>query len=154
MMILRLSQFAETQADWIRVELSLDNGAPVRTRFQFQLSPQDHEDIRWYLEDYLQYPLDPAPTIAARIEQRMQEIGIALFKNVFQSSDDARDLWAILRGKLSDTRVEIVTEVKEATTIPWELLRDPRTDQPLALNAKAFVRAPINPVQRYDIHKG
>ncbi len=145
---LRLSQFAEADADTFRVEFSLDGGAPVRTRFKFTLSPQDQEDLRWYLEDYLQYPLDPAPTIAARIETRMHDIGIELFRNVFQSSDDARDLWSELRKILNDTRVEIVTEVKEATSIPWELLRDPRTDEPLALNAKAFVRAPTNPVRR------
>jgi len=145
--VLRLSQFAEAE-DTFRVEFSLDNGAPVRTRFTFELSPQDQEDLRWYLEDYLQYPLDPAPTIAARIEARMRDIGAELFRNVFQSSEDARDLWAILRGALSDTRVEIVTEAKEATTIPWELLRDPRTDEPLALNARAFVCAPLSPVQR------
>lgn len=147
-MILRLSQFAEAQADTFRVELSFDNAPPVRTHFKFALSPQDQEDIRWYLEDYLQYPLDPAPTIAARIETRMRDVGIELFKHVFQSSDDARDLWSTLRPKLNDTRIEIITEIREATSIPWELLRDPRTDEPLALNARTFIRAPINPVRR------
>jgi hypothetical protein len=147
-MILRLSQFAEAQTDTFRVELSLDNAPPVRTRFTFALSLQDQEDIRWYLEDYLQYPLDPAPTFAARIETRMRDVGIELFKHVFQSSDDARDLWSMIRPSLNDTRIEIITEIKEATSIPWELLRDPRTDEPLALNARTFVRAPINPVRR------
>jgi len=145
---LRLSQFAEAQADTFRVELTLGNSAPVRTRFSFELSLQDQEDLRWYLEDYLQYPLDPAPTIAARVETRMKDIGAELFRNVFQSSDDARDLWANLRPRLNDTRVEIITEVRDATAVPWELLRDPRTDEPLALNAQAFVRAPTNPVRR------
>ena len=97
--------------------------------------------MRWYLEDYLQYPRDPAPKIAARIEKRMAEIGTELFKGVFQSNDDARDLWAALRPKLSDTRVEIVTGVEEATTLPWERLRDPKTDVTLALRAQSFVRA-------------
>ncbi len=148
MRTLRVSQFTEVQANTFRVELSLDGSAPVRTRFQFVLSPQDQEDLRWYLEDYLQYPLDPAPTIAARIEQRMAEVGKELFEKVFQSNNDARDMWAILRSAVNDTRIEIVTEVQEATSIPWELLRDLRTDEPLALNARAFVRAPLSPVQR------
>jgi hypothetical protein len=43
------------------------------------LNLQDQEDIRWYLEDYLQYPLEPAPKIAARIESRMAEPGAELF---------------------------------------------------------------------------
>jgi len=107
--ILRLTQFTEAENRYC-VEVALEgDGQPRQTatsHFAFKLSPQDHEDLRWYLEDYLQYPLDPAPKIAARIEQRMNEIGTNLFKSVFQSSDDARDLWATLRGQLNDARVE------------------------------------------------
>jgi len=149
MLTLRLTQFTEAE-DKYRVEVALEgDGLPRQTatsRFDFKLSPQDHEDLRWYLEDYLQYPLDPAPKIAARIEKRMSEVGVELFKAVFQ--DDARDLWATLRGKLNKTRVEIITGVREAAAIPWELLRDPKTDAVLALRAQAFVRAQPQPAQR------
>ena len=59
MLTLRLSQSPG------RVEISLEgDGLPRQTaasEFSFTLSPQDQEDIRWYLEDFLQYPLDPAP---------------------------------------------------------------------------------------------
>jgi hypothetical protein len=151
MLTLRLTQFTEAE-DKYRVEVALEgDGQPRLTatsRFDFKLSPQDHEDLRWYLEDYLQYPLDPAPTIAARIEQRMNDIGTDLFKAVFQSSDDSRDLWATLRGQLNDARVEINTEVREATAIPWELLRDPKTEAALALRAQAFVRSQPQTSQR------
>jgi hypothetical protein len=107
----------------------------------FAVTEQDREDVRWYLEDFLQYPLDPAPRIARRIEQRMAEIGRELFNAVFHSNDDARDLWAALRPNLSDARVEIVTTVEEASLFPWELLRDPKTNIPLALRARSFIRA-------------
>ncbi len=151
MLTLRLTQFTEAE-DKYRVEVALEgDGQPRQTavsRFDFKLSPQDHEDLRWYLEDYLQYPLDPAPTIAARIEQRMHDIGTDLFKAVFQSSDDSRDLWATLRGQLNDARVEINTEVREATAIPWELLRDLKTEAALALRAQAFVRSQPQTSQR------
>lgn len=144
---LRLSQFTEGQADSFSVELRLDDAAPVRTHFQFKLSPQDQEDLRWYLEDYLQYPLDPAPNIAARVEERMKQIGAELFRNVFESGETARRWWARLQPDLNDTRVEIITTVQDATAIPWELLRDPLTDEPLALRARAFVRAPTDQAQ-------
>ncbi|MGA2074532.1 MAG: tetratricopeptide repeat protein [Terriglobia bacterium] len=141
---LRLTQFADGN-DRYRVEIAFeDEGSPRRTavsHFAFAVSEKDREDLRWYLEDYLQYPLDPAPKIAARIEARIAEIGRDLFGRIFQSNDDARDLWTTTRAKLADTRVEIVTDVREATAIPWELIRDPKTDMPLALRAKAFVRA-------------
>lgn len=151
MIALRLTQFTEAE-DKYRVEVALEGDGQPRqaatSRFEFKLSPQDHEDLRWYLEDYLQYPLDPAPKIAARIEKRMSEVGVELFKAVFQANDDARDLWATLRDRLNDTRAEIITEVREATAIPWELLRDPKTDVPLALRARAFVRAQPQVAQR------
>jgi len=146
--VLRLSQFAEAQANTFRVELSLDGGAPVRTRFTFALSPQDDEDLRWYLEDYLVNPFDPAPTIAARVETRMKDVGEDLFRKVFEADKDALALWFELRGILNQTRIHVATEVKEATSIPWELLRDPRGDLPLALSVPAFIRAPISPIKR------
>jgi len=135
-----------------QVELSLqeENLTPmtVKAKFKFQLSEQDQKDLRWYLEDYLQFPFEPNPKVAARVEQRMAEIGTELFRAVFQA-DDARDLWAELRRSLNKTRVEIsVEDVQEATRIPWELLRDPKTDISLALHAKAFVRTHSNPALR------
>jgi tetratricopeptide (TPR) repeat protein len=144
MLTLRLTQTTVEQ-DKYRVEVALKgDGLPRQTataQFDFKLSAQDQEDLRWYLEDYLQYPLDPAPTIAARVEGRIAEIGTELFKAVFHANDDARDLWATLRTRLNETRVEVITGVQEATAIPWELIRDPKTDAPLALRARAFVRA-------------
>jgi hypothetical protein len=148
---LRLTHFPDGP-DQHRVEIAHEGGSPPRqtavSRFPFALSAQDREDLRWYLEDFLQYPLDPAPTIAARIEQRMAAIGVELFNAIFQSNADARDLWANLRGELNDTRVEIVTGVREATALPWELLRDPKTDAALALEAQSFVRASSQPARR------
>src|SRR5690242_12604631 len=96
--VLRIAQFAEGENKY-RVVVTFE-GDGVRqeatSHFEFALTPQDQEDLRWYLEDYLQYPFDPAPKIAARIENQMAEIGKKLFKELFQSSDDARDLWATL----------------------------------------------------------
>ncbi|MES1241351.1 MAG: tetratricopeptide repeat protein [Acidobacteriota bacterium] len=131
-----------------RVEVALEGAGARRTAdatFAFSLSPQDDEDLRWYLEEFLERPEEPAPNIAQRIEGRMAEVGTELFRAVFQSGDDARDLWAELRNRLPETRIEVVTGVAEAATIPWELLRDPKTESHLALTAHSFVRAQPNP---------
>ena len=72
----------------------------ARSSFDFGLSPQDEEDLRWYLEDFLQHPEVPAPTIARRIEGRMAEVGTELFKAVFQADEDCRDIW----GRVRQTR--------------------------------------------------
>lgn len=147
MLTLRLTQHAESTPGKYRIGVRLEGaGAPRTTEapLEFAMSAQDQEDLRWYLEDYLQFPLDPAPQIAARVEERMAEIGDTLFRAVFHANDDARDLWAKLRDDLADpekaTRVEIVTDARHAAAVPWELMRDPKTKAPLALRARSFVR--------------
>jgi tetratricopeptide (TPR) repeat protein len=127
-----------------QVELVLEDDGQSRqvakSRFVFALSTPDEEDLRWYLEDYLRYPFDPAPAIAARIEQRIAEIGRELFRHIFESSRDAQHLWYQLQDRLDAVRIEIASDMQGAVAIPWELLRDPITNSPLALRARAFVR--------------
>ena len=141
---LRITQLTEHSGKY-RAELALEGDGIARqtatATFEFQLDDQYREDLRWYLEDYLQYPHDPAPAVAARIEGDIKSVGVDLFKKVFQSDDDTRDLWATLRQRLDDTRIEVSTSVAEATSIPWELVRDPKTDEALALRADSFVRS-------------
>jgi tetratricopeptide (TPR) repeat protein len=116
-------------------------GAPqaAEVRVGEVLSARDREDVRWYLEDYLQYPVDPAPEIAGRVEGRLAELGAGLFREVFEGDRDAIRLWDAVAGDLAGTRVEVDGGV-EAGAVPWELLRDPVTDGVLALRAGAFVR--------------
>ena len=83
MLTLRLTQTTEGQ-DQYRVEVRLEESGQVpqtaTARFALKLSAQDQEGIRWYLEDYLKHPFDPAPQIAGRIERRLAEIGTQLFE--------------------------------------------------------------------------
>jgi hypothetical protein len=91
----------------------------------FDVTPEDWESLRWYYEDYLQFPADPVPRIAARIDARAAELGKELFRSIFDK-DDPRELWAQLRGQLNSIRVEIVSAGPEGARIPWELLWDSR----------------------------
>jgi tetratricopeptide (TPR) repeat protein len=145
--MLRIMQTAR-HGDTYHVLLDYQGGqqfhAPIPTSFTFTLTPQEQEQLRWYLEDYLEHPTDPAPKIAANVEKKMQEVGEHLFNSLFGTNADARFLWADLRARLSDIRVEIVSGV-DATTIPWELMRDPLTGTLLALRAGDFVRSLPNP---------
>jgi hypothetical protein len=153
---LRLTQSAGKGGDEYRVEIAYegdDGRETATTDFHFDVTAQDREDVRWYMEDYLEHAADPAPTIAKRVEGRMAELGTDLFKALFQSSDDGHDLWATVRDRLTDTRVEVVTGVKEAASLPWELLRDPKTDRPFALRAQAFVRTVHNAAKRSRVCK-
>jgi hypothetical protein len=151
MLTLRLTQ-STIASNRYRVEAALEGDELPRqiatAEFDFTITSQDREDVRWYLEDYLEHAADPAPKIAARIEGRMAELGAELFMKVFHTSDDARDLWATLHDRLADTRVEVLTGVHEPAALPWELLRDPSTQVPLALRVQAFVRTAHHGTQR------
>jgi tetratricopeptide (TPR) repeat protein len=115
------------------------------------LDAQDAESLRWYLEDYLRYPFDPAPQIAVRVEARLAEIGRGLFHQLFDTDEGTRRLWGKMADRLNDCRIEITTGVQEATALPWELLRDPLTDAPLALGAAAFVRSQTETTRRMAV---
>ena len=125
------------------VELSLEGAGPRRSAVAevgFGLSAQDREDVRWYLEDYLQYPVAPAPQVAGRVQARLAELGADLFRQVFEANRDTIRLWDAVAGSLPTTRVEVDAGIEGGSAVPWELLRDPATDGVLALRAGAFVR--------------
>jgi hypothetical protein len=103
-----------------RVAVELDGDGPRRTatgQVRLVLDPVELERVRWYLEDYLEYPLDPAPTIAAQVEARLVDLGRDLFAQVFQQREATR-LWDRAEPGLADTRIEVVTDVAGATAIP------------------------------------
>ena len=112
----------------------------AEARFGLTLSPQDREDVRWYLEDYLQYPVAPGPQVAARVEGRLADLGTGLFRQIFEANRDTIGVWDAIAGSLADTRVEVDAGIEGGSAVPWELLRDPVTDGVLALRSGAFVR--------------
>jgi tetratricopeptide (TPR) repeat protein len=73
----------------------------------------------------------------------MAEAGRELFRQVLAGSD----VWAAARHNLSDIRIEIETEVHDAL-VPWELMREPASDLPLALNVSSFIRCHSKPALR------
>src|SRR5687768_10292692 len=50
--------------------------------FANPLSAKDRQELRWYLEEYLQFPYGAERDKAARTERRMEEWGEALFAQV------------------------------------------------------------------------
>src|SRR5919109_851738 len=134
-----------TRSEGERVAIALSAPArPVRRAsvpFSWTLAAADAADIRWYLEDYLDAPYDPAPQIAARVEGRMREIGADLFSAVFDAHAEARALWRAVASQLNATRVVVTSAPDVAVGIPGELIADPASGQTLATDARAFVRA-------------
>lgn len=122
MIVLRLDQSMLADGRH-RVAVRLEDDDPPAegvSEFTFALREDDQRDIRWYLEEFLEYPLDPAPAVAARVQRRMTEIGAALFREVF-ASENARQAWASVRNRLGQVRVEVGADVDGAAALPWEL---------------------------------
>lgn len=143
---LRIDQHPGAAAGRHRIEIEAEGPDRMHQSasldLDFALMAQEQERIRWYLEDYLEYPHDPAPKIASDIEREMAAIGRRLAEGIFRGSEAARDVWNAFEQHLGGARIEIATGAAEATAIPWELLADPRDGRPLALTARSFVRVP------------
>jgi tetratricopeptide (TPR) repeat protein len=114
-------------------------------KIEFALTDQEQEDIRWYLEDYL-LRADVAPAVTVeQIEERMKSRGEELYQKVLAANGDTQAIWFSIRNDLAALRVEINSGIAEAASIPWELMRDPKTDSPISLRVKSFVRVQSNP---------
>ncbi len=133
-----------------RVEVSWQDG-PVRqvavSPFAYQLSAADAEKVRWYLEEYPEFPADPAPQLALEAESVLAETGTGLFAKVFAGTD-ATGIWTMARARLAQVRVEVDTDPGEVPGLPWELVRDPGSDMALALDAGVFVRTHLQAAPR------
>lgn len=112
---------------------------------EFSLSDGEQEDLRWYLEDYLQRGEAVEPIVVEQVEAMMRARGIELYERILEGSRDVRRIFDRVLDDLAELRVEINSGVAEAASIPWELMRDPASDWPIALRAQAFVRVQSNP---------
>lgn len=139
---LRIRELAAGPAGRRRVEVTWQDGAARRlavNEIDEVPGSGDGERIRWYLEDYAEFPADPAPEIARDAEARLAEAGADLFRRVF-NGPDAGGIWERARDRLGEVRVEVEADPEAGPGLAWELLRDPGRDVPLALGAKEFVR--------------
>ena len=133
-----------------RVEVTWQDGlVPQKAvaTFAYPAGDQDGEKVRWYLEDYAEFPADPAPALAASAEQVLAGTGTGLFSRVFNEKGAAR-IWTLAQVKLSSVRVEVDTDPAEAPGLPWELLRDPDTGTALAIGVGEFVRTHLETAGR------
>ena len=112
---------------------------------EFALTPQEQEELRWYLEDYLQKADIVEKVQVEQIENLMKERGEQLYTKVLTDNPRTQAIWFAIREQLADLLVEIRPEIAEAASIPWELMRDPQSDSPIALRVKSFVRVQSNP---------
>ena len=73
--LLRITQDGSASSAF-RIEIALESEGfarrTARADFSFKMTEQDQQQLRWYLEDYLQFPQDPAPKLAALVEAMLK----------------------------------------------------------------------------------
>ena len=112
---------------------------------EFALTPQEQEELRWYMEDYLMRAELVAEVQVQQIEEWMKRRGEELYTKVLAANMDTQAVWFAVREQLADLRIEITTGIAEAASIPWELMRDPQSDSAIALRVQSFVRVQSDP---------
>ena len=97
--------------------------------FEDPLSVEDRGELRWYLEEYLQFPYGAEEDHARRVERQIAEWGKSLFSQVFpkgETDPDPRGFYQeAVRAGLEQCELCVSSEDAAFLNIPWELIRDP-----------------------------
>lgn len=99
-----------------------DESGPIP--FENFLKPEDRSHLRWYLEEYLRFPIGIYPDQARRIEEQMREWGGAMFERLFGKTSPAREIYTEIRKEWREYGLEIHYTSVEVRNFPWELLYD------------------------------
>lgn len=87
------------------------------------LTEDDYEDLRWYLEDYMDLPDGGAVTRAQRIEGLLRQWGRRLYDALFTTEDNRAFLTELLEGP-EPRRLTLATRDPALLRLPWELMAD------------------------------
>jgi tetratricopeptide (TPR) repeat protein len=111
------------------------------------LKEDDFEDLRWYLEDYMDLPDGGAVVRAKRVEKQIQEWGRKLHDSVFTAPENAAQLKALLDAP-EPRALTVATDQSVLLRLPWELLRDDSGSLAQRLAVRRQLEAPEELVPR------
>jgi tetratricopeptide (TPR) repeat protein len=105
-------------------QLSDADGKPgVAVPFTPFLTEDDYEDLRWYLEDYMDLPDGGAVTRARQIESSLDRWGRSLHDALF-SAEANRGLLKQLLAAPEPRNLTLATQDHVLLRLPWELMKD------------------------------
>ena len=102
------------------------------------LTQAERNDLRWYLEQYWQWPFEGFAQRAREIEQLLPQLGKRLYDAVFKSREADRILTRWLEEQ-GEHQISIISDIPQALSLPWELLHNEqgylvmRTRQPVSI---------------------
>ena len=116
----------QVQVSWQRGSAPT-RSCPQRLPFVDPLTTQDREELRWYLEEYLDFPYGAERDRARQVERRMELWGEALFSQLFLNDYGPEPgifyQEAVVDG-LDNCELCLQSDDPTFLDIPWELLRD------------------------------
>lgn len=95
----------------------------IEIPFQPFLTEDDYENLRWYLEDFLDLPDGGAVVRAKRVERDLDAWGKKLYEALFPSEESERLLKRLLASP-APRELSIATQESALLRLPWELLAD------------------------------
>lgn len=95
----------------------------VEVPFTPFLTEADYEDLRWYLEEYMDLPDGGAVIRAQRIEGNLEEWGRKLYDALFSVPDNREFLRELLDGP-EPRSLTLATRDPVLLRLPWELMID------------------------------
>ncbi len=130
------------QARWIDAHGQSGDEFPLA----LPLGKEQLDELRWYLEQYYEFPYHGNRVRAERVEQQLEAWGHALFAALFHGQEGIQ-LYNNLMDQAEATGCTLTlgSESPEVLAQPWEMLRDRRG--PLGLRGVA-VRRQLVKVQR------
>src|SRR5260221_2548624 len=89
------------------------------------LTSRERENVRWYLEEYVEWPYEQFLERGKKIEASLAEFGKRLYPAIC-ASPGAMGLvqaWR-LQPEIQQRQISIVSDIPRALSLPWELLHD------------------------------
>jgi hypothetical protein len=83
-------------------------------------------ELRWYLEDFLEYPFSPDTERAERVLAALDAWARAAFAALFDERDAGTMLAAAVRDGYAALRLQIRSDDPSVLAWPWEALHDPQ----------------------------
>src|SRR4051794_34118416 len=116
---------APAAATGYRAQLADARGRRLGVEVPFTpfLTEDDYEDLRWYLEEYMDLPDGGAVLRAERIERNLGDWGGRLYEALFTAPDNREFLRELLEGP-TPRRLTVATRDPALLRLPWELMAD------------------------------
>src|SRR3954463_12381735 len=117
--------FASAEDRTYTAHLEDATGAHLGVEVQFTpfLSGGDADDLRWYLEEYMELPDGGAILRAQRIEDHLDPWGRKLHDDLFTAEENRALLRQLLEGP-EPRELTLATRDPDILRLPWELMAD------------------------------